>query len=565
MNNKSMNIPGDNEVLFSPYPSQIYNIIKQNRKKINNYSFKVFGQPFALLRETYRQNLRRKAHHFTDKLEAGEAGKVEKVAKNYSNTSDYLVITGHQPEFYHPGIWIKNLFLSELIKQDKTGHIFGINLNLDHDIVDPLYLYCPALAEVNNNHEQGYSLNQIILSNDKKNIPLQKKKIPTKKKLEGFLNEVKEKIKSLSNPLIYKRFSEFCNHIWRAYELCTTEAEMNQLGIFLIASRRYYEESLQPAYYEIPFSFLQNNEEFLLFFLELVSNIESFALIYNQKLHQYRTLHKIRNKVNPIPDLQIAENRIETPFWVWQKGKNPERKKLFLIKEKNGTLSLDILSGKRILLISSEKEKKGIILERLKKIIMQNKINISPRALIFTLFQRLFGADLFIHGIGGSKYDWITDQIIEDYFKVTPPEYFSVSATIPMDFKQTMENKKDLSLLQKKKRDIKHNPEKIITEANLSSEEEQQAQELIQEKMKLVQKIQKADKKEKPGLSARIKQSNKNIKQILAPYEEYLTRQIAGEEKKRKQEKILKFREYPYCFYGGKKIIKLLNKKMIEV
>ena len=37
------------------------------------------------------------------------------------------------------------------------------------------------------------------------------------------------------------------------------------------------------------------------------------------------------------------------------------------------------------------------------------------RALATTLFARLLLADVFIHGIGGAKYDQVTDEICEDF------------------------------------------------------------------------------------------------------------------------------------------------------
>jgi len=48
----------------------------------------------------------------------------------------------------------------------------------------------------------------------------------------------------------------------------------------------------------------------------------------------------------------------------------------------------------------------------------------------------LFLADLFIHGIGGAKYDRISDAIIADYFGIEPPEMACVSATFLLNLPQ---------------------------------------------------------------------------------------------------------------------------------
>ncbi len=54
---------------------------------------------------------------------------------------------------------------------------------------------------------------------------------------------------------------------------------------------------------------------------------------------------------------------------------------------------------------------------------------VRTRALTTTLFARLFLADLFIHGIGGGKYDELTDAIVRRFYGFEPPRYLVLSAT----------------------------------------------------------------------------------------------------------------------------------------
>ena len=44
-----------------------------------------------------------------------------------------------------------------------------------------------------------------------------------------------------------------------------------------------------------------------------------------------------------------------------------------------------------------------------------------PACLTLTLFTRLGFADGFIHGIGGGKYDEVTDDIVRRFFRLDPP------------------------------------------------------------------------------------------------------------------------------------------------
>jgi len=59
----------------------------------------------------------------------------------------------------------------------------------------------------------------------------------------------------------------------------------------------------------------------------------------------------------------------------------------------------------------------------LKTFLKEKKLKIRPKALLLTLFNRLFISDLFIHGLGGAKYDMVTDEIIIEFFKVEPPHF----------------------------------------------------------------------------------------------------------------------------------------------
>ena len=57
-------------------------------------------------------------------------------------------------------------------------------------------------------------------------------------------------------------------------------------------------------------------------------------------------------------------------------------------------------------------------------------VRIRSRALVTTLWARLALGDLFIHGIGGAKYDRVTDLLIERFFGLRPPGLLVLSATL---------------------------------------------------------------------------------------------------------------------------------------
>ena len=46
------------------------------------------------------------------------------------------------------------------------------------------------------------------------------------------------------------------------------------------------------------------------------------------------------------------------------------------------------------------------------------------------MFMRLFAADQFIHGIGGGRYDQVTDRVVAKFFEIEPPKFCVTTATM---------------------------------------------------------------------------------------------------------------------------------------
>ena len=57
-------------------------------------------------------------------------------------------------------------------------------------------------------------------------------------------------------------------------------------------------------------------------------------------------------------------------------------------------------------------------------------VKLRSRALITTLWARLVLGDLFLHGIGGAKYDQVTHLLIERFFGLPAPGILVLSATL---------------------------------------------------------------------------------------------------------------------------------------
>jgi hypothetical protein len=82
---------------------------------------------------------------------------------------------------------------------------------------------------------------------------------------------------------------------------------------------------------------------------------------------------------------------------------------------------------------------------------------IRPRALTLTIWARLMLADLFIHGIGGAKYDRVTDDILANYYGLEPPHRACVSATLHLDLPVEAVSEQEHRAARHRLRDLQFN------------------------------------------------------------------------------------------------------------
>jgi hypothetical protein len=70
--------------------------------------------------------------------------------------------------------------------------------------------------------------------------------------------------------------------------------------------------------------------------------------------------------------------------------------------------------------------------------------------------------DLFIHGIGGAKYDRITDRLIECYFGIPAPAIACVSATLLLDLPHENVTADALRQSRQRLRSLHYNPQRHL-------------------------------------------------------------------------------------------------------
>lgn len=565
MKNITYKVPkNDREVFVDPAMDRIPDLVHENRKKIHNYKFEMNGIPFQVLRDKTREDLLSMAANYTEGIQSlfqrnqhsqclymredaqkntsshRTQGKLYRKGMNldYETIKGISIIqTGHEPVLYYPGVWIKNHLTQFLAR--KMGGI-GVNMIVDNDACNMGFMYVPMLSE------KPATIQKVALIKDKSNVAYEEIIFGDLGTILRFKEEVlnlfkknvlDEKVKTTVVSM-QSTFEAFINCIVERYHQGCTD----MVGL-LTAARRALEEDFCIDNLEVPVSWMCNTDGFYHFFLHIVYEADRFAKIYNEKLAEYRIIHKIRSRANPLPDIKIAGNLVELPFWIWKAG--GQRDKCYMTREGQ---SLKVTNGVDVIVTLGKSEETENNISRLRAL-RESQIKIRPRAITTTMFSRLFFSDVFIHGIGGAKYDTITDEIIKEFFGVDPPAFITISTTLFLPFDAYDLDIKTLQVLQHELMDMSYNPERY---ASNETQDDREFVNRVSEKKRMLEMMASCSKDEKRRYFHKIKELNKlNLAKIDAELRRK-RKEITTINEIIAYNEVVKFREYPLCIYPMK-------------
>ena len=350
--------------------------------------------------------------------------------------NEFIYVTGHQPEIFHPGILFKDLLLNKL---SIMHNAFPLHLNVDTDIFEFKYIF-PQIDDNNliiNKFE--YHQDRLFMFED---FNLEKET-----ELLKILNDQEIDLKEILSESVYEFALEYINRIKK---LINSKEKFHNISNIIRNNFLINNNMDIPTIKLSEFIKLDSFQ----YFVELISNRNSeFIEMHNISLRNYRELHKIKNHAQPIPDMIINE----LPFW-----------------------ELNIQDGNRTHA----------------KLPFNLSTTYSPRAITNTMYIRLFLSDLFIHGRGGARYEAISDGIIENFFGSKSSPYFVASATLHLDnnnnFKTLNISLNELNVVL---RDLNYSPEKFIESTDILKIEKTKLQERFknqnEDKKFLTQEIQK--------------------------------------------------------------------------
>ncbi len=302
---------------------------------------------------------------------------------------NFVIASGHQTILYHPGIWVKNIFLNHLTKKGfKTKFC-------EHDVdgTDRIFFYYP---------DKNFKIRREFIYYNPSRIALEY--IESKEIIKNE-DSIKKALKRLPEGEMEERGHLFFNIFLKNLKNNPFYAES------FVSSRREFEK--ETLYESILLSELLTSSSFSQFFTFFFINAERVFECYNKTIVEYREKYNIKNKIEPAPLLERNGDLIELPFFLNLK----ERHRVYKKGER-------LVCDKFEIRLGNEKEE-----------IFYNSLTLPlrPRSLILSMYQKIFVCDLFYHGISGKNYDEATSLFIKKLFHIEPPESGVISLTLHLD------------------------------------------------------------------------------------------------------------------------------------
>lgn len=281
-----------------------------------------------------------------------------------------IVMAGHQPIVYHPGILEKTERLAMIAGE--TGAL-ALNIAIDTDEGDAGRVLWPLRQGEHIHIREGVITTPMKLYRDQRIAP------------KGQVAEVfAEMIRDLRSSG-HSEAADKAMRVSHLYEALEGESAV-------LANAVIRKGLCGDGYDEIPLSLLLDLPSVKAFLHRIVDDAGRFTPMYNATLDAYRAEHKIKNPANPFPNMEIDAGGVEVPLW-------------------------EIRDGAR-----------NRVVVRPGQPMPANSL-LAPRGSIVTLLLRGVCSDLFIHGMGGAKYDQFVNAFAQALWGEELPRFVVASAT----------------------------------------------------------------------------------------------------------------------------------------
>lgn len=512
----------DGEALIVPPIGRVERLVADNRLRLAEADRLATELPLGELRRAARQKLLRAARSYTGGYrDVGSTGK--------DLTSDpCLVMAGHQPTLFHPGVWFKNFAIDRFAERMTAGSSAGgreaiaVNLVIDNDVSTASSIRVPFRDPLSGLARWS----PVAYDSVAGGVPFEQNRIQDGETFRSFAGAVRSAVGSLvADPLV--------DRLWP--HALAAAARCENVACAIAQARHALEAELGLRTLELPLSVLCRDEPFCRFALAILGRADRFRQVYNGAASEYRAANRIRSSAHPVPDLGIDGPWVEVPFWIYA-DHSPHRHRAW-VRSVGGGLEVSDRRDLSIRLSSSGTDDGAELAGR-----MGPEFKLRPRALVTTMFARLVLSDLFVHGIGGAKYDELGDVITWRFFGVRSPAWMVVSATLllPVDRRRITESAWTVAEIRRQLRRIRFAPESFAGEAELPES-------LCQAKRELIAAV--GNEGDKKAWHDRLDDINRRLAADLGAVRQQWTERLAVARAVESSEKILNSREHAFCLY----------------
>ncbi len=497
--------------LIDPPLSEVPDQLSANRTAAQQRGGDFHGRSIGDLSAAARSHVLRAAIEYTSRY--------RDVAESLNRASGPIVMTGHQPELYHAGVWYKNFVLDRIAREQQA---VGINLLIDNDTLRQAAIRVPTGSAATP------LIESVAFDRTQEEMPFEERHLIDADVFGSFADRIRATLlAAIHDPLV--------GQLWP--EAIAASRSNDNLGACLSQARHQLEAAWGLKTLELPLSQVCDGEPFRWFAVTILTRLQKFQEVYNDSLFEYRRIHGIRSRSHPVPPLATDGEWLEAPFWIWS-STDPRRRRLFVRRLRDGIEITDLHTTRHHLSISSDGPCE-VAVEQLRDLRDQG-VKLRSRALVTTMFARLFLCDLFIHGIGGAKYDQLTDAIIERFFGFAAPNFLTVTATAKLPIEHRVVEDADVRAIQQKLRELRFNPQRYLVSTP-------EAAPLVETKEQLIATQPAADQRTDRHLQ--IAQLNDAMQPMVAQQRMKLLHERDDLREQRRVAKLLGSREYSLCLF----------------
>ena len=516
-------------ILTSPPLVESLLLTDQNSRRLSSCDLNLQGAALQTLRSNARGEILAEAVHYTSAMVGHDLE---------MPPPGPLIVTGHQPELFHVGVWAKNFATAGIAR--KAGGT-ALNLIIDNDTVTSTRMRIPVGPSA------APSIEWIPFDVARAQQPWEESSVIDGEMFSGFGRRVQSLVRKnwCYEPIISDFWPAAVKHL----------EVSRRLSDCLTAARVAAERSMGIHNLEIPMSRLCSTRSFCWFAAYLMRHLPRLHQIYNRAVHDYRRQHHIRSTTHPVPELETQDDWFEAPFWIWRR--DDLRRERPFVRRSGTELELRDRRGWSVRLpvfTENSLESSADVLQDLQ----DQGLRFRTRALTTTLFARICLSDLFVHGIGGAKYDLMTDTICREFFEIEAPPFETVSATVHLPLSSAYPvTEQQIRELQHSIRDCKYNPDRRMTSIG-----DGESKTLITQKHQILEKISgrrptRSEHIQLESINRRLSAQIEVIHRNLILEKEILQKQSAANS-------IFENREFSWCLHPGASIRAFMEREFLR-